>query len=360
MLSELQGKTILITGGTGSFGRRFARYALESCQPHKVIIFSRDEWKQWEMRQSAPIYDHDRIEYMLGDVRDRDRLTRAFDEVDIVIHAAALKQVPMAEYNPSEYVKTNISGAMNVIDAAMDCGVSKVLGLSTAKACHPINLYGATKLCSDKLFIAANNTVGRRAYPKFSVVRYGNVLATRGSIIPLWQKLLDEGATELPITDARMTRFWITLDQAADFVASSIEVMRGGEIFVPKIPSMKIVDLAEAIAPGVPRRIVGIREGEKLHEMMIGSEDTAHTFEFSNYYVIAPRILRNNNINPVDFSLEAEGKAVARDFVYASDSNTRWLGVTELCALLGNKDSKAAYGDVSKKVKATRSTLVAN
>src|SRR4051812_43027031 len=234
----LQDKSILVTGGTGSFGKCFIRKVLTEHCPRKVIVLSRDELKQWEMRQSDPVFDHDKIRYFLGDVRDKDRLMRAFNDVDLVVHAAALKQVPAAEYNPTEFIKTNIHGAMNVIDAAIDRGVEKVIALSTDKAANPINLYGATKLCSDKLFVAANAYVGAKGYPKFSVVRYGNVLGSRGSIVPRWRQLVADGAKTLPVTDPRMTRFWITLDQAAEFVCDNFGRMLGGEIFVPKIPSM--------------------------------------------------------------------------------------------------------------------------
>jgi len=269
VLSPIDGKVVLVTGGTGSFGRRFVKKILTEHKPSKVIIFSRDEWKQWDMRRIDPIFDHENIRYFLGDVRDKDRLMRAFRDVNLVIHAAALKQVPSAEYNPSEFVKTNVDGAMNVIDAAIDRGVEKVIALSTDKAVNPINLYGATKLCSDKLFVAGNIYVGNRTFPKFSVVRYGNVLGSRGSIIPLWKEMISEGKFPLTITDERMTRFWITIDQAAEFVVRSFSTMCGGEVFVPKIPSMRIVDLAEALAPGYPTEICGIREGEKLHELMV-------------------------------------------------------------------------------------------
>lgn len=330
MLSSLDNKTILITGGTGSFGRSFAKKALLEHNPNKVIIFSRDEWKQWEMRRSDPVFDHDKIRYFLGDVRDKDRLMRAFRDVDLVVHAAALKQVPAAEYNPSEFVRTNIDGATNVIDSAIDRGVEKVVALSTDKAVNPINLYGATKLCSDKLFVAGNIYVGNRTYPKFSVVRYGNVLGSRGSIIPLWKKMIEDGADSLPVTDPRMTRFWITLDQAADFVVRSFSDMCGGEIFVPKIPSMKIMDLAQAVAPGVPTKICGIREGEKLHELMISSDDARHTYEFERCYVIVPEVFKKDRLILTSFFLKNEGAAVPDGFSYTSDNNTQWLTVEEL------------------------------
>lgn len=332
--SLLTDKVILVTGGTGSFARSFITKALTDHKPRKVIVFSRDEWKQWEMRQSAPIFDHDRIRYFLGDVRDRDRLYRAFRDVHLVVHAAALKQVPVAEYNPTEFIKTNIHGAMNVIDAAIERGVEKVLALSTDKAANPINLYGATKLCSDKLFVAANSYVGRLGIPKFSVVRYGNVLGSRGSIIQRWQKMLRDGAPSLPITDERMTRFWITLDQAADFVTSCFNRMLGGEVFVPKIPSMKIVDLATAVAPQASTHTTGVRAGEKLHELMIGVDDARHALEFPNHYVIAPQMLIGSEQASMERLSDMGGLALADGFRYSSDSNTRWLAVEELRRLL--------------------------
>ncbi len=330
ILSPLDGKTILITGGTGSFGRTFARQVLTEHNPAKVIIFSRDEWKQWEMRRSDPVFDHEKIRYFLGDVRDKSRLYRAFRDVDLVVHSAALKQVPAAEYNPTEFVQTNIHGAMNVIDAAIDRGVEKVIALSTDKAVNPINLYGATKLCSDKLFVAGNIYVGNRTYPKLSVVRYGNVLGSRGSIIPLWRQMLQEGVPELPVTDDRMTRFWITLRQASDFVVRCFSDMCGGEVFVPKIPSMRIVDLAEAIAPGYPIKIVGIREGEKLHELMISRDDARDTYEFEYCYVIVPQVFKSDRCILTSFFMKNEGKPVPENFVYASNTNDQWMSLDEL------------------------------
>lgn len=324
----------MITGGTGSFGRTFARRLLEENECQKVIIFSRDEWKQWEMRQSDPIFNHPKIRYFLGDVRDASRLARAFKDVHFVIHAAALKQVPAAEYNPSEFVKTNVFGAMNIIDQAIDCGVEKVIALSTDKAANPINLYGATKLCSDKLFVAGNAYVGARGHPTFSVVRYGNVLGSRGSVIPLWKKMLQEGAMTLPVTDLRMTRFWITLEKSVDFVVQCFSLARGGEIFVPKIPSMKIIDLAHAVAPGMPLSVTGIREGEKVNELMIGAEDARHTLEFNNHYVIIPEIYTHNPQLLDKFLAGRPGKKLPEDFTYASDTNTEWLGVDDLRRLV--------------------------
>lgn len=317
-------KTVLITGGTGSFGRACAKHLILEGLCHKVIIFSRDEWKQWEMRQSDPVFDDPKMRYFLGDIRDPNRLHRAFHEVDVVIHAAALKQVPAAEYNPTEFVATNVNGGMNIIDAAIDCNVETVIALSTDKAVNPINLYGATKLCADKVFIAANAYVGRRGTPTFSVVRYGNVLGSRGSVIPFWEQLIADGATSLPITDERMTRFWITLDQAVAFVLYAAEEAQGGEIFVPKIPSMKLTDLAEAVAPDLPYNEIGIREGEKLHEVLISSEDAHHTIDCGDYYVIVPEI----------YAHQLEGTPVPAGFTYTSDANTQWIDKLALTNLL--------------------------
>jgi UDP-N-acetylglucosamine 4,6-dehydratase/5-epimerase len=329
-------KRILITGGTGSFGRVFAKRLISQSTCSKVIIFSRDEWKQWEMRQSDPIFEDPRLRFFLGDVRDHMRLMRAFNEVDIVVHAAALKQVPAAEYNPTEFVQTNVIGAMNIINAAIDCKVKQVVALSTDKAVNPINLYGATKLCSDKLFVAGNAYVGTQGYPNFSVVRYGNVLASRGSIIPFWKKIIKEGATKLPVTDSRMTRFWITLEQAVDFVIQSCTFARGGEVFVPKIPSMKIIDLATAIAPELPHEFIGIREGEKLHELMINEETSRHTLEFENHYLIVPEIFMNRPKLLEKFLSGRRGKALPEGFSYRSDTNSDWLSVEELRSLLSS------------------------
>lgn len=332
--SFFKNKTVLITGGTGSFGRTLAKRLLTEDQCRKVIIFSRDEWKQWEMRQSEPIFSHPKIRYFLGDVRDKSRLQRAFNDVNFIVHSAALKQVPAAEYNPSEFVNTNVLGAMNVIDAAIDCGVEKVIALSTDKAANPINLYGASKLCADKLFVAGNSYVGARGFPSFSVVRYGNVLGSRGSVIPFWKKLMDEGVKALPITDERMTRFWITLEQTVDFVIQSFMRSRGGEIFIPKIPSMKIIDLAEAMAPGFPHHFTGIREGEKLHEMMFGVEDARHTVEFSDHYVIIPEIYSQDHTLKQKFLAGRQGTPCPEDFAYASNTNSQWLGIEELRKLV--------------------------
>ena len=321
---DINGKTILVTGGTGSFGKRFIRLLKEDYSPKKIIVFSRDELKQFEMQQ---IYGFDGIQYILGDVRDFDRLKTAFLDVDIVVHAAAMKQVPAAEFNPTECIKTNVDGAQNIIRAATEAGVSRVVALSTDKAVNPINLYGATKLCSDKLFIAANAFSAPRG-TIFSVVRYGNVVGSRGSVIPFFRKCRDEGRN-IPITDERMTRFWITLGSGTQFVTKCLNVMRGGEIFISKIPSMKVTDLAEAVAPGVPTEIVGIRPGEKLHECMVPAAEARRTLEFSTMYVIQPD--QQNAVYDTSPIYDGEtGKSVAEDFEYSSDSNTEWVSVDEL------------------------------
>lgn len=327
-------KTVLITGGTGSFGRFFAKRLLMEDDVNKVIIFSRDEWKQWDMQQSDPIFQHPKIRFFLGDVRDQARLMRAFNEVDYVVHAAALKQVPAAEYNPTEFVNTNVNGAMHVIDAAIACGVKKVIALSTDKAVNPVNLYGATKLCSDKLFVAGNSYVGKRGYPNFAVVRYGNVAGSRGSVVPFWGRLIREGAKSLPVTDTRMTRFWITLDEAVDFVVEAFRTSRGGEIYVPKIPSFKIVDLAKAMAPSLPYDVVGIREGEKLHELMIGVDDSRHTLEFDKYFIIMPESVMHNESMKKKLLAGRTGKALPDNFSYTSDNNSEWLSSGQLKKLV--------------------------
>ena len=323
-------KTVLITGGSGSFGQAFARKLLTEDQCRKVIILSRDEWKQWEMSRSDPIFKSAKIRYFLGDVRDVQRLKRAFNEVDFIVHAAALKQVPAAEYNPSEFIQTNILGGVNVIDAAIDAGVEKVIALSTDKAVNPINLYGATKLCSDKLFVAGNAYVGAKKRPQFSVVRYGNVAGSRGSIVPLWRNLLKEGATQIPITDKRMTRFWITLPQTVDFVSLAFSMMHGEEIFVPKIPSIKISDLAEALAPHIPPHYSGIREGEKLHELMVSVDDARHTFDMGNYYIILPEAYAGNPEKLKNLFRGKEADPLPEGFAYTSDTNNQWLDVEQL------------------------------
>lgn len=324
------GKTILITGGTGSFGKQLVRTLLNRYQPRKIIIYSRDELKQYEMAQE---FTSEVMRFFIGDVRDRDRLSLAMQNIDYVVHAAALKHVPIAEYNPMECIKTNIHGASNVIDAAMACNITKVVALSTDKAANPINLYGATKLASDKLFVAANNVVGAQD-TRFAVVRYGNVVGSRGSVVPFFQKLVREGATEIPITDPRMTRFWITLQQGVDFVIKSFERMQGGEIFVPKIPSMKITDLATAIAPNLPHRLVGIRPGEKLHEVMCPADDYHLTIDFPDHYVIRPTIEFSRPLDWAFNRLGEQGKPVEEGFQYSSDRNDRWLNSVELLDMI--------------------------
>ncbi len=323
----LNDKVILITGGTGSFGQKLTEIVLSQYKPRKLIIFSRDELKQFEMRERFSEDRYECIRYFIGDVRDRDRLYRAFDGVDIVVHAAALKQVPAAEYNPIEAVKTNVLGAANVIDAAIDRNVQKVIALSTDKAANPINLYGATKLCSDKLFISANNYSGDHG-TQFSIVRYGNVVGSRGSVVPFFLRMRKNGV--IPITDARMTRFWITLPQGVDFVLQSLDRMRGGEIFVPKIPSMKVVDLAEAIAPECDIKIVGIRPGEKLHEVMIPEDDARNTIDYGDYFAILPSISKLEE----RCLRENDGKLCPDGFRYSSDINARWLSVQELLEMV--------------------------
>jgi UDP-N-acetylglucosamine 4,6-dehydratase len=322
----LKDKVVLITGGTGSFGKQFVQTVVNCYAPKKLIVFSRDELKQFDMRQ---VFNEERfrcMRYFIGDVRDRDRLYRAMDGVEIVIHAAALKQVPTAEYNPIEVIKTNILGGANLIDAAIDRNVQKVIALSTDKAANPINLYGATKLCSDKLFVAANGYSGHHG-TKFSVVRYGNVLGSRGSVIPFFQQMRATGV--LPVTDPKMTRFWITLKQAVRFVMQCLERMRGGEIFVPKIPSMKIVDLARAVAPECRLNIVGVRPGEKLHETMVPEDDARNTVEYDDCFVIRAHALNGNG------RLNGNGGKPCPDgFRYSSDNNSRWLTVEELQRLV--------------------------
>jgi UDP-N-acetylglucosamine 4,6-dehydratase/5-epimerase len=325
-----QNKSILITGGTGSFGKQCVETLLNQHQPKKIIVYSRDELKQYEMAQK---FDSPIMRYFIGDVRDEQRLGMAMREVDYVIHAAALKHIPVAEYNPMECIKTNINGADNVINVALEQGVDKVIALSTDKAVNPINLYGATKLAADKLFVAANNLAGDRK-TRFSVVRYGNVLGSRGSVVPFFQKLIQEGATEIPITDPRMTRFWITLNQGIDFVLKNFTRMQGGEIFVPKIPSMTMTDMAEALAPGVPHKIVGIRPGEKLHEVMCPVESSHLTLEFDDHYVIKPTIEYSYSLDYTNNALGEQGIPVAPDFVYSSDVNQEWLTAPQLLDLL--------------------------
>ncbi|MFZ2889704.1 UDP-N-acetylglucosamine 4,6-dehydratase (inverting) [Sulfuricurvum sp.] len=317
----LNGKNILITGGTGSFGKQFVKTILKHYKPNKIIIYSRDELKQYEMAQR---FNDPCMRYFIGDVRDLKRLESAMNGVNYVVHAAALKHVPIAEYNPMECIKTNINGAQNVIDAALHCNVSRVIALSTDKAASPINLYGATKLASDKLFVAANNIRGGKDI-RFAVVRYGNVLGSRGSVVPFFQKLIEQGATELPITDERMSRFWITLQEGVDFVLKNFQRMHGGEIFIPKIPSMKVIDVATAIAPHLPYKIVGIRPGEKMHEVMCPRDDSHLTLEFHDHYVIKPSIQFTDNANFSRNNCEEIGKPVEYGFKYSSETNTEWL-----------------------------------
>jgi UDP-N-acetylglucosamine 4,6-dehydratase len=321
------GKNILITGGTGSFGKKFTEILLKNYKPNKIIIYSRDELKQYEMSQE---YSRESgMRYFIGDVRDASRLKKAMNGVDYVIHAAALKHVPIAEYNPMECIKTNIMGAQNVIDAALENHVEKVIALSTDKAANPVNLYGATKLASDKLFVAANNLTGMNDI-KFSVVRYGNVIGSRGSVVPFFKKLIDEGATKLPITDDKMTRFLITLKQGVEFVIKNFERMQGGEIFVPKIPSMKITDLAKALAPELPHEIIGIRPGEKLHEIMCPADDSHLTIEFDDHYVITPTITFTSKRNYAKNGLNETGKPVKQGFEYNSGNNDWWMDAKTL------------------------------
>ncbi|CVK19890.1 UDP-N-acetylglucosamine 4,6-dehydratase (inverting) [Sporomusa sphaeroides] len=319
-------KSVLITGGTGSFGKKFIELLLKKYNPKKIIVFSRDELKQFEMQQ---VFNQPCMRYFIGDVRDEYRLEQAMYGLDYVVHAAALKQVPAAEYNPMECIKTNVNGAQNVINAAIKCGVKKVIALSTDKAANPINLYGATKLCSDKLFTAANNLVGDRP-TRFSVVRYGNVVGSRGSVVPFFKNLIKQGATELPITDERMTRFWLKLEDGVEFVLKSFERMQGGEVFIPKIPSMRIMDLAEAIAPGVRTKIIGIRPGEKLHEIMCPSDSYYETLEFADHYVIQPSINFAHDTDYTKNVMGETGKPVPDGFEYNSGTNPHFLTIEEL------------------------------
>lgn len=314
-------RSILVTGGTGSFGKAFVRLVLQNSKPRRLVVFSRDELKQYEMEQEFLGHPgRDLLRFFIGDVRDLQRLETALRGIDFVVHAAAMKQVPTAEYNPFECIHTNVLGAENVVQASLRTGVKKVVALSTDKAASPLNLYGASKLASDKIFVAANHLAGSDQ-ARFSVVRYGNVIGSRGSVVPLFRRLIDEGATELPITDKRMTRFWITIEQGVEFVASSFEMMRGGEIFIPKIPSMRMIDLAEAMAPGMPHKIIGIRPGEKLHEVMITEDDARNTIELPDRYVIEPQFAFWSRER-----YEIKGCcSVGEDFCYSSDTNTHWL-----------------------------------
>ena len=326
---DLDGKSILVTGGTGSFGQKFVEIVLQRFKPRRLIIYSRDEYKQYEMSQMFGEARYPCIRYFIGDVRDRDRLEMALRGVDIVVHAAALKHVPAAEYNPFECINTNVLGAEYLVQAAIKNRVPKIIALSTDKAAGPINLYGVSKLAADKIFVAANN-LGAPSGTFFSVVRYGNVIGSRGSVVPLFRKLIAQGADSLPITDPRMTRFWITLPQGVEFVLSSLAMMRGAEIFIPRIPSMKVVDMASAMAPNLPHRVIGIRPGEKLHEVMTTKHDTRTTLDLGDRYVIEPAFASWSRR-----SFKGDrGALVAEDFVYSSDTNTDWITAEDLRALL--------------------------
>lgn len=324
----LDNKTILVTGGTGSFGKCFTKYVLTHYNPEKIIIYSRDEFKQWMMANEFKEYAN-KLRFFIGDVRDLERMKRAFHGVDYVIHAAAMKQVPACEYNPNEAIKTNIHGAQNVIEAALDSSsVKKVVALSTDKAVNPVNLYGGTKLVSDKLFIAANAYAGTKDI-NFSIVRYGNVAGSRGSVIPFFNNIIRNGGTELPITDYRMTRFWISLTQGVELVIKALEEATGGETFISKIPSFKITDLAEAMMPGCKMPEVGIREGEKLHEIMVTVEDSMTTYEYDKHFIVYPQMVWNEKQKP-----NLSGKKVPEGFSYSSGNNTEWLTVEEIRELL--------------------------
>lgn len=327
----LNNKSILITGGTGSFGKAFTKYVLDNYDPKKIIIYSRDEFKQYMMQREFQQYA-DKLRFFIGDVRDKERLARAFEGVDYVIHAAALKQVPACEYNPAEAIKTNINGAQNVIDAALDKGVKKVVALSTDKAVNPVNLYGGTKLVSDKLFIAANAYAGSKDIC-FSIVRYGNVAGSRGSIIPLFHNIIKKGGNELPITDYRMTRFWISLRQGVELVIKALEEAKGGETFISKIPSFKVTDLAQAMLPGCVMPEIGIREGEKLDEIMVTVEDSPNTYEYEKHYIVYPQMVWSEHKKTTP-----SGRRVEQGFSYSSGNNKVWLSVEEIKELLKTVD----------------------
>ncbi len=331
--SVLDNKTILVTGGTGSFGHCFTEYVLKNYNPKKIIIYSRDEFKQFTM-SNEPVYKEyaSKMRFFIGDVRDEARLERACENVDYIIHAAALKQVPACEYNPDEAIKTNINGAQNVINAALKTGVKRVVALSTDKAVDPVNLYGATKMVSDKLFIAANAYAGTKDI-NFSIVRYGNVAGSRGSIIPLFKHLIDEGATELPITDYRMTRFWISLPEGVELVLKALAEAKGGETFISKIPSFNIKDLAEAVCPGIATKEVGIRPGEKLDEVMVTKEDSPFTYEYDKHFIVYPQVIFNERQSP-----DPSGKKVPEGFYYSSGNNTQWMTVEEIRNRLSEAD----------------------
>lgn len=319
----LDDKTILVTGGTGSFGKCFTKYVLEHYNPKKIIIYSRDEFKQFIMANDFKQYSN-KLRFFIGDVRDKERLQRAFEDVDYVIHAAAMKQVPSCEYNPNEAIKTNIIGAQNIIDAALDRGIKKVIALSTDKAVNPVNLYGGTKLVSDKLFIAANAYAGHKDI-SFSIVRYGNVAGSRGSVIPFFARLLAQGETKFPITDYRMTRFWISLEEGVQLVIKALEEAKGGETFISKIPSFKITDLAQAMLPGCEMPEVGIREGEKLHEIMVTVEDSFTTYEYDKHFIVYPQMVWSEEKKP-----NPTGKKVTEGFSYSSVNNTEWMSVDDI------------------------------
>ena len=327
----LDNKTILITGGTGSFGKCFTRYVLDHYNPKNIIIYSRDEFKQFLMQNEMKEYA-DKLRFFIGDVRDKERMRRAFEGVDYVIHAAALKQVPACEYNPNEAIKTNIHGAQNVIDCALDLGVKKVVALSTDKAVNPVNLYGGTKLVSDKLFIAANAYAGTKDI-NFSIVRYGNVAGSRGSIIPFFNNIIKNGGKDLPITDYRMTRFWISLTEGVELVIKALEEATGGETFISKIPSFKVTDLAEAMLPGCNMPEIGIRPGEKLHEIMVTTEDSSTTYEYDKHFIVYPQVVWNDKQK-----INESGKRVPEGFSYSSDNNTEWLSVEDIRELLKTVD----------------------
>ncbi len=338
----LEGKSILITGGTGSFGKRFVRRLLESQQPKKVIIFSRDEFKHFQMQKEFPKSDFPQLRFFLGDIRDKERLYRAFEGVDYVVHAAALKQVPILEYNPIEAVKTNIIGAQNIIEAAIDKGVKKVIALSTDKAVNPVNLYGATKLAMEKLLVAANAYSGAKE-THFCVVRYGNVVGSRGSVIPLFKELIKRGERTLPITDTRMTRFWITLNDAVNLVLFALMEGLGGEVFVPYIPSMKITDLAKAMCPECEHRIVGIRPGEKLHESLLSEDEARHSVrvktEFGDYFIILPEFTFESKSTQAMEKWKKLGSPLPEGFIFRSDRNDWWLGVEELKKMIAELET---------------------
>ena len=332
-------KSILVTGGTGSFGRCFVRTLLRHAKPERLIVFSRDEQKQYEMQHDPSFQNGSALRYFIGDVRDERRLEMAMRGVDYVIHAAALKHVPSAEYNPFECIHTNVLGAENVVNAALRSGVERVVALSTDKAANPVNLYGASKLASDKIFVAANNLSGPNG-SRFSIVRYGNVIGSRGSVVSRFQQIARERAKKVPITDLRMTRFWITLDQGVAFVLSSLDIMQGGEIFVPKIPSMKIVDLAEAIVPGAEIEVIGVRPGEKIHEVMITEDDARTTLELDDRYVIQPAFAFWGAEHDAPYL--AKSRPVPDGFRYSSDTNDWWIDADELHKLMAGLDSDAA------------------